>query len=439
MLVKLPKEVGKLMSRLEEKGFDVYVVGGCVRDSVLGRKPYDWDLTTNAGIDDLKTIFPEAKVLSTKYSVIRLEYIEEVVGKDGGAEETGLIIDIASYRKEGEYVDGRPKEVFMAESIEEDLERRDFTINAIADGTKGYVDKFEGREDLRKRLIRSVGDADKKFKEDPVRMLRAIRLAAQLDFDLHKSVHDAILRNYRLLYNASVDKIRDEFTLLISAENAGKGLSMLMDTGIIDIIVGEKTVAHLSRREMSDLTDLTKNINKTKRVEERRLGLFFCCIGEKPAKVAIEKLNFEEPTRTYLLDAIKDMAKLYFIGTGAELKKFIYVHGWDRYEYLANLEKAQRIVFDYFSETKIRSKMYLLDEIKNNGEPIFVEDLAIDGNDLLENNICKKEDVDKVLHMVVEDLHVKPKKHTREDELLLAKRFAKSKLMASLRGISWLR
>ena len=438
MLVKLPKEVGKLMTRLTDAGFEAYIVGGCVRDSILGRNPYDWDLATNAKIASLKELFPEARVLSEKFGVVRLEYIEQVEDAQGNKiGETGIIADIATYRKEGAYENGRPAEVFFVDSIEEDLPRRDFTINAIADSQDKFIDMFNGREDLRKKLIRTVGEADDRFKEDPVRMLRAIRLAAELDFDLHKSVYESIVTNRGLLENVSVGKIRDEFSKLVNAEYASKGLKMFLDLDLLPLIFGKEAVDHLSKREKEDLIVLSRNIDSSKQVEERRLGLFFSCVNKKRSLPAIEKMNFDSEMKQYLTDAVSDLPKLYFTSTKPALKKFIYERGWERYHYLANLEKAQRIVFGYDSDTKIKSKMYLLQEIKDKREVIFPSDLVIDANDLLEAGICGEEKTEKILGMLTEELHTHPYKNNRAELLKLAKSYSKNKLAAALRGIHW--
>lgn len=438
MLVKLPKEVGRIMTRLTDAGFEAYVVGGCVRDSIMGRKPYDWDLATNARIDDLKELFPDAAVLSEKFGVIRLEYIEEILDKDGNPiGETGIIADIATYRKEGEYENGRPATVEFVDMVEEDLPRRDFTVNAIADGYNKFIDMFEGREDLRKKLIRTVGDADRRFKEDPLRMFRALRIAAELDFDLHKDVYDAIMANRGLLESVSAGKIRDEFTKMMAAPYAGKGLKMLMNMDLLHIVLGRDTAEHLSKREKSDLIELAEGIDLSKQVEERRLGLFFACINKKRALPAIYRLNFDEVTKQYLTDAVEDLPRLYFTTTKPALKKFIFEKGWDRYNYLANLEKAQRIVFGYDSETKIKSKMYLLQEIREKHEPIFVEDLVIDANDLIEAGICPEEKADKIMNMLAEEVHTHPLRNTRTELLKLGKVYNMNKVAAAMRGIHW--
>ncbi|MBQ9961157.1 MAG: CCA tRNA nucleotidyltransferase [Firmicutes bacterium] len=436
MLVKLPKEVGKILTRLSEAGYEAYVVGDCVRDSVLGRKPFAWDLSTNADLNQLKEVFPEADVLSEKFSVIRLEYIEEILDKDGDVVgETGIIADIGTYRSEGKYENGRPTEVAFVGTIQEDLARKDFTINAIADSQQRFIDMYEGREDLRKKLIRTIKPADECFKEDPVRMLRAIRLAAELQFDLHKSVHEAILANANLLENVSKNKVRDEFTMLMNAVDAGKGLKMLIDMGLLWVVLGHNM--RLTGREKSDLLDLCRGINLSQQVEERRLGLFFTCIDRKKIRPVIESLNFDEVTETLLLDAVNDLPKFYFINNKTSLKQFLYQKGWDRYNYLTNMEKAQRIVFGYDSETKIKSKMYMLEEVLNKKEAIFLEDLVVDANDLVEAGACPPERAEKILSMLMDEIHTHPLRNTRTDLLRLAEMYNKNKFAAMLRGVKW--
>ncbi len=434
MLVKLPKEVGKVMTRLQDAGFEAYVVGECVRDSILGRKPFGWDVTTNATLEDLKTVFPEADVFSEKFGVIRLEYIEEVKS-EGEIVEVGVIVDVAPYRKDVKFANGLLVDSTRAEKIEDDLSHRDFTINAIAENYTALADTYEGKEDIRKKLVKTVGDADRMFKDDPVKMIRAIRLCAELDFDLHKAAYNAIVANHGLLESANVNKVRNEFEMLMSGPAAGKGLNMLLDTGLVAAILGQDVLDRLTKRERQDLTVLSQNIDKTQPVTERRLGLFYACIDKKRSKPAIERLNYDEKTKQHLIDAVTDMAKLYFTATGPALKKFIYERGWERYEYLANLEKAQRIIFEYFSDTKIMSKLYLLEDIKKYREPIFVEDLFIDANDLVEAGICDREKADALLKMLVEECHMHPRKNTRDKLLELARTYSKHKILAWFRGI----
>ena len=445
MLVKLPKEVNRIMTRLEEAGFEAYIAGECVKDSVLGQHPFGWDISTNAGIGDMKKLFPDGDVLSEKYQVMRFEYIDEVVDREGDVEaETGIIIDLGKYRKEA--ADSAKKltapagDEDKALTIEDDLGRRGFTVDAIAENQREIIDPFGGRDDIRNKLIRTVKDADETFRDRPALMLQAVRMASQTGFDLHRSVYEAILRNRELLGKVSPDKIRDEFSMLVSAKgHAGKGLGMLLDTGMVAAVIGQDVVDRLTKREMQDLTILSRNIDRTQPVEARRLGLFFTCIDKRKILPAIERLNFDEETHQHLTDAVKDMPKLYFTATKPALKKFIYERGMDRYEYLLSIEKAQRIVFEYHSDTKIKSKMYMLDEIKKYREPIFPEDLKVDANDLIEAGICTRDNVDKVLRMMTEELHTHPRKNTREELMKLAKLYSKNKVAAALRGIHWTR
>ncbi len=430
-MIKLPKEVAKIMKTLTDAKQEAFAVGDCVRDALLGRKPVGWDIATDAPLDKLKELFPEAQVHSQKYSILRMEFIEEHYDDEGKfAGEDGIIVDIGTYRRGG---------LNFSDKIEDDIARRAFTVNAIADNPYKIVDPYNGREDIKKKLIRTTRPAEELFREDPIQMMKAIHYAAELDFDLTKDVFEAIAGNYQLLESVSVDKIRDEFTETITAAHGGKGLSLIMDTGILNIILGADVVARLSNREKSDLVILSQNIDKTYQVPERRLGLFYTCVSRKKATPSIEKLNFDSATYQHLTDAVRDMAKLYFTAQPEELKRFIYERGWDRYQYLANLEKAQRIVFDYHSDTKIKSKMYMIDEFKRKGEAVFVEDLAIDANDLIEAGICTTDNAGKMLSMLVETIHVKPNLNDYKELLKLAKKYKKSKLAAMTRGVKWLR
>ncbi|MGN1334915.1 MAG: hypothetical protein ACI4U1_07340 [Anaerovoracaceae bacterium] len=440
-MIKIPKEVKRIMKTLGDEKFKAYTVGECVRDSLAGLKPYDWDVATSAGFEDLTRLFPEAKVISRKYSVIRMEFIEEVYDREGDfVGEEGIIVDVSTFRKSNLYEEsGKTDEVQFAETIEEDLDRREFTMNALADNGYDLVDPFGGREEIKNRLVKTIGDPGESFREDPARMLKAIRMAAELDFDLTQSVYEAICSNYRLLEKISIDRFRNEFVKTLSAAHAGKGLGLIMDTGIINLVLGDEVVKKLTRREKSDLVVLSQNIDRSKQVPERRLGLFYITMDKKRAMPSIEKFNFDSKTRQHLVDAVSDMAKLYFTSTKEMLKKFIYERGMDRYNYLANLEKAQRIVFDYDSETKIKSKMYLLEEIHALHEPIFPEDLAIDANDLIEAGICDEKEADKMLSMLVERIHIKPNQNKRSELLKLAKLYKRNKLVAMTRGIKWTR
>ena len=412
---------------LRDKGYEAYAVGQCVRDSLAGKKPVDWDVATNADLDALKEIFPDERVMSEKLSVIRLYDRES---------EDELITDVATYRTReiGE------KEFRFTADIREDLKRRDFTVNALADSGYDFIDDFGGKNDIQAKLVRTIGKASDLFKAEPLKMLKALRLTAELGFDLTQEVYEGIRDNHARVRELPPDRIRKEFMAIIGSEHTGKAMNMIVDMGLLPDILGEEG-ANLSRREQSDLMVFCENCDKSKPVPERRMGVFLSILSEKKAMAIIDHLQFEGSLRQNLEDVAQDLPEFHFAQQPHTYKKFIYEHApMERSDYLLNLQKAMLIIFDYSLETKIKSKMYLLSEFEKNNDPIFIEDLAIDANDLMEAGILDDpEECDKMLHMLVERLHIEPKKNTRADLLALAKTYKKNKLKAYLRGISWVR
>lgn len=429
-MIKLPKEVSTIIKSVENKGYECYVVGECVRDSLLGEDPLDWDMVTNIPFENMKELFPDAKVLSNKYSVIRFDYTNE-------DEDTGVIIDLSAMRKENSKDD--LDDVGFVDNIEEDLARRDFTINAIADNpTKAIVDLYGGREDIKKKLVRAVGDANVKFQKEPICMLKAIRLSAELGFDLHKGTYEAIVNNVALLKTLGVDAIREEFVRIIAGSHAGKGIKMLVACGALPYIIGEEAMNSVSGREMSDLEGLAEGIEKTQRVESRRLGLFYYCFGKKRALSAIDYLNYDEEIKQHLIDGVNLLQVIYFFGNKEEFKDFLAHYGYQRYEYVHNLSKAYAIVYNT-PTIKIKNRIHMYKEIVSNKEPIYVEDLAISAEDLVEAGITDSDGADKILILLTDIVHRKPKKNNREELLSQAKRLSKNKVAVALRKVSWMR
>lgn len=426
-MIKLPKDVNKVIKILEAGGFETYAVGGCVRDSLLGLSPCDWDIATAAKVEQVIELIPEAKVLSEKFGVAQIK------SDDGN-------IDIATFRTEGVYSDHRrPDEVEFITSIEDDLKRRDFTVNAIADNPdRPVVDPFGGREDLKTKLIKTVGDPAERFEEDPLRMLRAIRLAAELDFDLHKSVYETILENKHLVEGLSKERIRIEFEKIITSKNAGKGLRMLAGTGIVQYIVGAECSEKMSKREIENFNIVADNIDKTMMVTERRLGLFYTIFNETRGIKAFKVLEYDGGMEQKLTDAVMLLPQLYFLSNKYDFKKFLIKYGMDRYDYLNGLAKAQRIVYDH-DEIKIVARAHILEDIRKFKEPIFIEDLAIDGNDLIEEGIAEGEKIGNILMMLIDVVHMKPHLNTKSEMLRYARQFSKSRLAASFRKLKFIK
>ena len=179
--MKIPEQVKSIIETLEENGYEAYAVGGCVRDTLLGRVPDDWDITTSANPIQVKALFRRTIDTGIQHGTVTV-----MIGDDG--------YEVTTYRMDGEYEDHRhPKEVLFTSNLNEDLKRRDFTINAMAYNPRvGIIDLYGGREDLEKKVIRCVGEANERFDEDALRMLRGIRFAGQLQFELEEKTFLAI-------------------------------------------------------------------------------------------------------------------------------------------------------------------------------------------------------------------------------------------------------
>ena len=432
-MIKLPKAVSDVMMRVEEKKFSIYAVGGCVRDSLLGFQPLDWDLATDATWQELVEILPEAEVLNEKLSVVRL-----LPEKEKGDE--GLIIDIATFRVEKDYDDHkRPSLITFVKDIESDLKRRDFTITAIAvSPSKGVADPFNGREDLKNKILKTVGDPDVRFKEDPSRMIRGIRMAAEHDLIIEEKTFKAMVRNAEETQFVSKEKLLDEFLRIISSEKAGEGLRFLAGADLMPFIIGEEIAHKMSRHELDDFSIYCDNIHKTKRNELRRTGLFYYIFRGSRSVKAASVLPHTKEYMTHFQDQYNYLEKLYFMKTTEELKRLIAKIGMDRYTYLHNLSKAQRIIMDG-AEDKIVSREIQMSEIKANKEPIFIEDLAIDGDDLIEAGFFQGEDLGKMLLMLLDAVHKTPKKNNKKDLIKLAKIYKRNPIRRHARNVRWLR
>lgn len=427
-MIKFDKDVLSALHKLESEGFETYAAGTCVRESLAGATVYDWDLITRAGIDDMKRLFPDSLVLSQARQIIRVDYTYEVERKDEDDNVTtnleGAVLDIRNF--EGE--------------VEEFLRKQGFTIDAMADNPeRSFIDPFEGREDIKKKLIRTIKDPDELFKAEPIRMLQAVRMAAELDFDLHKSVFDAITVNWRRLADHDADEIRPEFEMLLTADNAGKGLNMLAGTGLMPVIIGEDLARHMKSGEMKNFLKLCENIDKTMPVRMRRLGLFYTIFDKKRGLEAIERMKFDEESRGLLKDAMLEFINIQFLGDIKQFKKYVSELGMERYDYLHNLNKAQRIVYEQ-EVTKVDSRNYYMKEIVTNKEPLFAEDLCIDINDIMEAGITDDpEKAESILFMCLAPVHDDPKNNDRTYLLKMAKKYSKSKLASSTRYVTWLK
>jgi poly(A) polymerase/tRNA nucleotidyltransferase (CCA-adding enzyme) len=253
--MNVPKEIKSIAEKLGGAGYEAYLVGGCLRDLLLEKEPKDWDLTTNAKPAEIQKIFPDS-VYENKFGTVGV--------KTGSKNLELAVVEVTTFRKEGKYTDKRhPDEITFAETIEEDLARRDFTVNAIAldlsshpdpasgggripgrffanaQNDAGLVDPFRGQEDLKKKLIRAVGDPEERFEEDALRLMRAVRFAAQLDFTIEEKTAAAIKKHAGHLEFIAKERIRDELQKLLMTENAAAGIQKMQELGLMKYVIPE--------------------------------------------------------------------------------------------------------------------------------------------------------------------------------------------------------
>ena len=423
-MIKKPKEINQLIHRLTEEKYDVYCAGQCVTAGELGEEPQDWDLYTDCPQEKLRELIPDGEALGSRTT--RYDYTDFVEYDDVNIEDRyeGIVADV----------------ITLKGSVEEQLEEvYHFTCEAIAQHpSKPPVDPHDGMKDIRKHLLRPVGDIREVFRRDPVQMLRGLRYVGMYGFDLTKDLSEAIADCAEELLKADKEMILYEFSLAINGNYAGKYLKMLRGLGLLPGIVGPEGMVK-DRRGLNDYEILTEGIDKIKHITLRRMGLFYICF-DKAYKKAVTWLPHEEQDMEYLLDAKKMLPKLHFVGNDTQLKRFIYrCGGWDKYNYYDKLAKAQVIVYDY-SNQRIIGRDAILKQVLEERQPIFAEDLRVDADDIIEAGITDDpERADELWHMLPDVVHENPANNEREKLLKYAKRFNRSKFSATFRDVKWLR
>lgn len=226
-MIKLPSPVVEFMDTIRKNGFEVYVVGGAVRNLLLEKKVDNWDFTTNATPENIQSLFPKDSFYHNVYGTVTVKI-------------DGKLFEITPFRKESNYTDKRhPQTIQWAKTVEEDLGRRDFTVNAMAfDGTK-IIDLFEGKKHIEEKKIVAVGEANVRFQEDALRLMRAVRFASQMGFLIDESTRKAMILNAKLITNVSWERIRDELLKIISSDHPSEGILFLKNTEILKYILPE--------------------------------------------------------------------------------------------------------------------------------------------------------------------------------------------------------
>src|SRR3989338_374981 len=414
MKVTLPKEVKSVVVELEKHGFEAYVVGGCVRDMFVGREPEDWDVATSAKPEEVQKIFPD-NFYENKFFTVTVR----TKSQDPKLKE----IEVTSYRSDLRYGDRRhPEEVEYAKTIEEDLARRDFTVNAIAlrlaplaQGKPPYkiVDPFDGRKDLKAKLIRAVGAPEARFQEDALRMMRGVRFCATLGFQLEQETKEAIAKNAPLLQEISQERIRDEFVKVIMAEKATEGVETLRDLGPLAFIIPELaegygvtqnkhhiytvwehnllSLAYAVKQKWSfeiRLASLLHDVGKPRvKKGEGKDSTFYGheVVGARLAKQILSRLKFPQKTIEKIVTLVRYHLFYYNVGevTATSIRRLVKNVGPESVEELLQVRMADRIGSGVpkAEPYKLRHLRYLIDKVAQ--DPITPKMLKIKGDDVM--------------------------------------------------------
>lgn len=382
MDIKLPKEVEFILNTLNNKGHKAFVVGGCVRDSIMGLKPHDWDITTSAEPIEVTEIFEKEKfkVLPTG---IKHGTVTVMVNNEG--------FEITTFRIDGEYKDGRrPNNVSFTKSIEEDLARRDFTINAIAfNPTDGLIDPFGGINDINNGVIRAVGDAKKRFEEDGLRILRAVRFCAKLNFKIDIDTANSMLVCSHNLNNVSMERKRDELIKILLTDNPSS-INTFIGFSIINTFLPE-------------FCDALHSIDKSKKNLPIRLAMMFHDCDTDTLQEELTRLRIDKRTIKQVLVLVKHMFNVPT--TEIEIRKILSDVGENNFIKLINIWEVE---FD-----RLNIKL-MFNDIIERGDCITLKQLAVKGDDLVAMGIEGKNiksTLEKLLNIVIENpnLNVKEK------------------------------
>ncbi len=454
MNVQIPENVKYIIETLENNGHEGYAVGGCVRDAVLGREPEDWDITTSAKPQQVKTLFRRTIDTGIKHGTVTV-----MIGNEG--------YEITTYRMDGEYEDHRhPSSVTFTPDLREDLRRRDFTINAMAynPGT-GIVDEFGGLADLERKCIRCVGCAGERFEEDALRMLRGIRFAGQLQFEIEPETREAIRERASTLTKVSAERIRTELTKLICSAGADR-LLMAAETGLSRYFLPELTeMLAMPQNNPHHCFDVGNHAIQTiMRINEiacqrpeltgkDRVALAYAALlhdvakpechtrdedgidhfyhhnerGSEKAKEILRRLKFDNETihTVSTIIAFHDRRHENCLIHGEyspkgkkAMRRLINRVGMDTMPLLFILQKADLLAQSDYRRSeklaKLEAGVRCFQEIREAGEAVTLRDLCIGGRDIMALGVNPGPEIGRILKMLLEQVLEEPERNTKE-------------------------
>ncbi len=432
MHIDLPQDVDNIIEKLESAGYEAYAVGGCVRDSILGREPDDWDITTSATPSQIKEIFRRTVDTGIQHGTVTVLM-------------HGTGYEVTTYRIDGVYEDARhPKEVSFTDDLTKDLERRDFTINAMAyNKTRGLVDVFDGIGDLDRRVIRCVGDPNERFSEDALRMMRAVRFAAQLGYDIDEATASAIRDKADTLSKVSAERIMTELTKLIMSDNPDM-LRNCYELGLTAVFlpefdecmntpqnikhhcynVGEHilhTMKAVRAERILRFTMMLHDIAKPRVVTVDENGIFHnkghAALGATLSREILHRLKADNE----LIHAVCMLVEHHdwrFEADKRSIRRAINKMGYDLFPLLIEVQRAD---IEGQSDYKREEKRARLDEVEvlykeilADKDAVTIKDLAVNGKDLIDRGVKPGPELGEILDRMLDHVIDHPEDNVKD-------------------------
>ncbi len=438
---QIPPEVQQVITTLEKGGFEAWIVGGCVRDLYLGKDPKDWDITTNANPEEIQGLF-ENTYYTNDFGTVGVVTESE--------EPTLKVVEVTPYRLEGKYSDARrPDSVVFSKNIEEDLKRRDFTINALAysPSKDELIDLYDGLKDIKDNILRAVGEPEERFAEDALRILRAVRISAELGFTIDENTREAMAKQGTQLAKISKERIRDEFVRILNSPKPMKALILVQNLGLLGYIAPdlekgmgvEQNQAHSYDVFEHNLRSLQHAVDKEWDFDVRLAALFHDIgkpksrrwseekgdwtfhghdvVGAKIARKALEELHFPRET----IDKVEKLVRWHMFFSDPDkvtlsaVRRIITNVSRENIEDLIKLRICDRIGTGRPKEQPFRLRKYQAMIEQALRDPISVSMLAVDGKQVMEVLDEKPgRRVGWILHALLEEVLDDPARNTKE-------------------------
>ncbi|MCR5404985.1 MAG: HD domain-containing protein [Butyrivibrio sp.] len=432
MNINIPQNTKCILDTIHKAGFEAYIVGGCVRDALIGRIPKDWDITTNALVADIKKLFKRTIDTGIEHGTVTV-----MMGKDG--------FEVTTYRIDGKYEDLRhPSEVTFTGDLLEDLKRRDFTINAMAyNEEEGLIDRFDGEKDLRDGIIRCVGNPMERFSEDALRIMRAVRFASQLDMEIDEPTREAMKILAPTLKKISAERMQTELIKLLLSDNPQK-LRDCYELGITAVVlpefdrcmetgqnnrhhmynVGEhiiKALENIRSDRVLRLTMLFHDIGKPKTlsVDESGISHFYghAKVSCDMARDILRRLKFDRETMDRVCNLVRYHDDRYPPEPSC-IRRAINIVGEKDFPLLFEIRYADTMAQSMYKRQEklslIEDTRKIYDRIIKDKDCVSLKNLAVNGTDLIAMGIKPGKELGDILQRMLLDVLDDPKKNNRE-------------------------